>query len=385
MVIDGILLAAGLSRRFGRPKQLVPWRGKPLVVHMAETALASRLRHVVVVLGHAAHDVRRALLPLLRDPRLRVVFNADYEEGQASSIRRGLRALEPGAEAAMFLTCDQPLLTAPLLDALIEAFAAHRPLICYPVHGGVRGSPVIFAAELFPELMALSGDVGGRVLIEKYRARVHEQAIPSAKPLADVDTPADLSVLEDGDADPAPGEMSGSGPASGGSHGASHALLPFPDPETDRDDVLIVCDGSSRRLPSGERRAAAAAIVKRGADVAIVGEYLGAATNQQAEIVAACVGLEALTQPSRVRLITDSEYVVRTMRGEYRRRANLAFWERLDRAARPHTIAWVWMPKQAGHPLQQACDRAARLISKEGRVDPEKLTAVLGRRATEGL
>ncbi len=388
MVIDGILLAAGLSRRFGRPKQLVEWRGKPLIVHMAEMALASRLRHVIVVLGSAASEVRRALAPLLHDPRLRIVFNAEYEEGQASSIRRGLRALEPGAEAAMFLTCDQPLLTASLLDALIDAFVAHRPLICYPVHEGMRGSPVIFAAELFPELMALSGDVGGRVLIEKYRARVHEQKIPSAKPLADVDTPADLLALDREDDPPQDLGVESGAPATSersevASWGFQQTPLPFPGPEKERADVLIVCDGSSRRLPSGERRAAAAAIVKRGSDVAIFGEYLGAATNQQAEIVAACLGLEALAQPSRVRLLTDSQYVVRTMQGGYKRRANLALWERLDRAARPHTIAWVWTPKHTGHPLQEVCDRAARLISKEGWVDWEKLAALLERRATD--
>jgi len=386
MTIDGILLAAGLSRRFGRPKQLVEWRGKPRVRHMAETALASRLRHVVVVLGHAALEVRRALVPLLPNPRLRIVFNAEYEEGQASSIRRGLRALEPGADAAMFLTCDQPLLTPALLDALIEAFVRHRPLICYPVHEGMRGSPVIFAAELFPELQALSGDVGGRVLIEKYRARVHEQKIPSAEPLADVDTPDDLRALED-EADPSGGARAASfgssrsrraeGSASAGEWRA--VPLPFPDPVPDATDVLVVCDGSSRRLPSGERRAAAAAIVKRGSDVAIVGEYLGAATNQQAEIVAACLGLEALAAPSRVRVLTDSAYVVRTMQGLYKRRANHALWERLERAARPHVVAWVWTPGHAGHPLQEVCDRAARLISREGRVDPAKLTALLDR------
>ncbi|MCS7157818.1 MAG: NTP transferase domain-containing protein [Blastocatellia bacterium] len=384
MVIDGILLAAGLSRRFGRPKQLAEWRGKPLVAHVAETALASRLRHVIVVLGYAAHDVRRALASLLRDPRLRIVFNAEYEEGQASSIRRGLRALEPGAEAAMFLTCDQPLLTPSMLNALIDAFAAHRPLICYPVHEGVRGSPVIFSAELFPELMALSGDVGGRVLIEKYRARVHEQKIPSARPLADVDTPADLLAL-DSESDPLCGfgEESNVPPTSERSRAAprefQQSLLPFPDREEDRADVLIVCDGSSQRLSSGERRAAAAAIVKRGAEMAIYGEYLGAATNQQAEIVAACLGLEALAQPARVRLITDSQYVVRTMRGIYKRRANLAFWDRLERAAKPHEVIWTWMRGHAGHPLQEICDRAARLIAREGRVDSEKLLALLDR------
>jgi ribonuclease HI len=132
------------------------------------------------------------------------------------------------------------------------------------------------------------------------------------------------------------------------------------------EEVLIVCDGSSRRYASGERRAAAVAVVKRGSEVAIFGEYLGPATNQQAEIVAACVGLEALASPSSVRVLTDSEYVVRTMQGLYQRRANHAFWDRLDRAARPHVITWVWIPKRAGH--HAAGDvRSCRAAHLEGR------------------
>jgi len=197
MPIDAIILAAGLSKRFGQPKQLINWRGKPLILHVAETALASRLRNVIVVLGHAAAHVRQALKPVAETPRLKIVLNPEYEEGQASSIRRGLRALDKGAEAAMFLTCDQPLLTPLLIDALIESFAKHRPLICYPAHSLMRGSPTIFAAELFPELMKLTGDVGGRVLIEKYRARVHEHKIASAMPLADIDTEEDLERLSE--------------------------------------------------------------------------------------------------------------------------------------------------------------------------------------------
>lgn len=196
MAIDGIILAAGLSKRFGQPKQLITWRGQPLILHVVEAALASQLRHVVVVIGHAAAEVRHALGPVAANPKLRVVFNPDYEEGQASSIRRGLGALSRDTQAVMFFVCDQPLLTTPLIDALIESFAAHGPLICYPVHELMRGSPTIFAAELFPELMRLTGDVGGRVLIEKYRARVHEHKIASARPLADVDTVEDFASLE---------------------------------------------------------------------------------------------------------------------------------------------------------------------------------------------
>jgi molybdenum cofactor cytidylyltransferase len=195
MNVDGIILAAGLSKRFGRPKQLIDWRGRPLILHTVETALASRLRNVIVVAGHVADHVRAALAPVAEHPKLKIVFNPEYEEGLASSIRRGLRVLPEDAQAAMFLACDQPLITADFINALMDAFIQRRPLICYPVSETSRSNPTIFAAELFPELMQLTGDVGGSVLIEKYKSRVCEHAISSPRVVTDVDREDDLASL----------------------------------------------------------------------------------------------------------------------------------------------------------------------------------------------
>ena len=99
------------------------------------------------------------------------------------------------------------------------------------------------------------------------------------------------------------------------------------------------------------------------------GEYLGRATNQQAEIVAAAVGLEALREPCDVKVFTDSRYVVETMSGRFRRKTNLPWWERLDRAARQHKIHWEWTRGHVGHLLQEAADNAARRIAAAGHVD----------------
>jgi ribonuclease HI len=133
--------------------------------------------------------------------------------------------------------------------------------------------------------------------------------------------------------------------------------------------VTIFCDGSS--LGNGQQgsRAAAVALLGYKGHWEAFGEYLGKATNQQAEIAAAAVGLEKLKQPCQVHIFTDSKYVVETMNGRFRRKANLPWWERLDRAAKAHKVRWEWTRGHAGHIVQEAADTAARRIAAAGHVD----------------
>jgi len=133
--------------------------------------------------------------------------------------------------------------------------------------------------------------------------------------------------------------------------------------------VAIYCDGSSLGNGSNVSRAAAVALLGYKGYWRAVGEYLGKATNQQAEIAAAAVGLESLKEPCQVSVFTDSRYVVETMNGRFRRKTNLPWWERLDRAAAGHKIHWEWTRGHAGHILQEAADNAARRIAAAGQVD----------------
>lgn len=133
--------------------------------------------------------------------------------------------------------------------------------------------------------------------------------------------------------------------------------------------VAIYCDGSSLGNGQDASRAAAVALLGYKGFWRAVGEYLGKATNQQAEIAAAAVGLESLTQPCQVNVFTDSRYVVETMNGRFRRKTNLPWWERLDRAASVHKIHWEWTRGHAGHLLQEAVDNAARRIAAAGQAE----------------
>jgi ribonuclease HI len=144
-------------------------------------------------------------------------------------------------------------------------------------------------------------------------------------------------------------------------------------------DVTIVCDGSSLGNGRGAPRAAAVAVLGFKGYWKAVGEYLGAATNQQAEIAAAAIGLESLTQPCRVHLLSDSRYVVETMNGRFRKKTNHDWWKRLEKASNSHEITWEWTKGHAGHEIQEIADETARTIAGAGHVDQAMLDeAVLG-------
>lgn len=146
-------------------------------------------------------------------------------------------------------------------------------------------------------------------------------------------------------------------------------------------EVTIVCDGSSLGNGKGNPRAAAVAVLGFKGVWKAVGEYLGKATNQQSEIAAAALGLENLKEPCRVKLLSDSRYVVETMGGTWKRKTNHDWWERLDKAAEGHKIEWQWVKGHAGHEIQEIADLAARKIAGDGRVDEailDELAASIG-------
>jgi ribonuclease HI len=144
-------------------------------------------------------------------------------------------------------------------------------------------------------------------------------------------------------------------------------------------NITIYCDGSSRGNGQEVMRAGVAALLSSGNRMRAVGAYIGSATNQQAEIVAACVGLEALLRPCEVVLRSDSKYVVETMNGNFSRRANLDFWARLDLAASTHSVTWEWVKGRSGDRRQEACDKLARAISALGEVNDQLLVEAVHR------
>ena len=146
-------------------------------------------------------------------------------------------------------------------------------------------------------------------------------------------------------------------------------------------EVTIVCDGSSLGNGKGNPRAAAVAVLGYRGFWRGFGEYLGSATNQQAEIAAATIGLKNLTEPCKVRVLSDSRYVVETMTGKFRKKTNHEWWEKLDKAAAKHKIEWQWVKGHAGHEVQEIVDTLARKTAELGKIDEkmfDELVAEIG-------
>jgi 4-nitrophenyl phosphatase len=197
-----VILAAGASTRFGQPKQLLDWNGEPLLTHVTGVALSAGLGPVIVVLGCHAEAIRAALGRFAE--RVQIAVNWRWQEGMSTSVQVGLAALPPETEAALFLQCDQPLISADLLRALATRFKETGAAIVHPTHAGQRSTPVLFARRLFPELAAVTGDEGGRSLIARHANLVATVEVADPGVLADVDTPADYERLAARVPDPKP-------------------------------------------------------------------------------------------------------------------------------------------------------------------------------------
>lgn len=194
--VAGIVLAAGLSRRFGTNKLIEPFRGKPLLRWTVEAALQSRLASVNVVLGHEREKVQAALSDLTADPRLTMTVNDSFADGQSTSIAVGLASIPPSCDAAMFMVGDQPLIDGSVIDRLISSFADSKAdSICFPSLANRRGNPVIFGSQFFSELRLLSGENGGRIVIDRHPEAWVPLPFSSAAQFSDIDRPDELEAL----------------------------------------------------------------------------------------------------------------------------------------------------------------------------------------------
>jgi len=182
--IAGVIIAAGSSSRMGKTKQLLPFGKTTLLGQVIKNAKESALDEIIIVLGHKADKICQAL----DFSRTKIVINKKYSEGQSTSLIKGLENISQSCDSAMFILGDQPLVTAPIINTLINAAETSDAPIIIPYYQDKRGNPVTLARKMFHRLKSLSSDTGARVLFDEYKNSILKVQIPDKGILIDVDT-----------------------------------------------------------------------------------------------------------------------------------------------------------------------------------------------------
>ena len=183
-----IILAGGASRRMGKPKQLLPYRGETLLSYVTKCAIASSCSPTIVILGANGDRIESEINRLA----IEIVKNTEWNQGISSSIRCGIEYIEEqflNIDGIVFLTCDQPFISPEMIDGLIDVYHKTNKPIIASKYGETIGIPALFSRILFSELMKLKGDRGAKKTIQKYRDRVATLNFPGGE--IDLDTRED--------------------------------------------------------------------------------------------------------------------------------------------------------------------------------------------------
>jgi molybdenum cofactor cytidylyltransferase len=187
--LEGILLAAGESRRMGYPKPLLEIDGKAFVEKIAATMLAVVPRLVIVLGAHAARI--RPAIP--RDSRIEIVENPNYSRGQLSSLKVGLGVAQPGSDGVIVHLADHPMVHVESFRAIADSYERTRRPIVIARSGGRRGHPVLFDRSMFDELQSAPEAEGARYVVNADSSRVEYVDLDDPGINLDLDTPADLA------------------------------------------------------------------------------------------------------------------------------------------------------------------------------------------------
>jgi CTP:molybdopterin cytidylyltransferase MocA len=189
-MIPGVILAAGDSSRMGRPKALLPFdASRTFVEQLVLTFRAGGAAEVLVVVGRDAAAIEDRLAAAA--PQVRVVRNARYREGQATSLVAALDVVDrPGVEGLMVTLVDMPLVSADTVRLLLARHRATRAPVVRPARGALHGHPVIFDRALFDELRRVDPLTGARSVVHAHAARVENVEVDDEGAFTDIDTPA---------------------------------------------------------------------------------------------------------------------------------------------------------------------------------------------------
>jgi molybdenum cofactor cytidylyltransferase len=169
-MLAAVILSGGASTRMGSPKALLPYQGRPFLEHLLEVTKQPNIGLRRVVLGADADPIAKAV----RLEPQELVVNEEWEKGQLSSVQAALRSLPPGTDGILLCLIDHPLISAALIQDLIEAFYRSKKPIVLPVYEGRRGHPVIFSASLYEELLCAPFEKGARAVVWAHPGEIEE-------------------------------------------------------------------------------------------------------------------------------------------------------------------------------------------------------------------
>ncbi len=192
--VGAIILAAGGSARMGEGKQLLRLGEKTVLEQTIENVRGAGVDEIILVLGSSAETIRQRL-PVSAIEGLKVVVNHAYSEGMASSLREGLSALDARIDGALIVLADQPFIRPTTLNCIVDRYRYSNAQIAIPVYTGVRGNPVLLGRAVFPEIMALHGDIGCRAIFAGHLEKIVKVEVEDVGILLDIDNRDDYERL----------------------------------------------------------------------------------------------------------------------------------------------------------------------------------------------
>jgi molybdenum cofactor cytidylyltransferase len=188
--LAGVVLAAGESRRMGKPKQLLPFGEHTILERVVDTLLTAGVGEVIVVLGHLAERVGL----VLGNRPVRAVINTSYRQGMLSSVKCGVRAIDATYDAVLFALGDQPHIDCAVVSEVIRAYRARSAGIVIPCYSGKKGHPIIINLPRYREaIVNLPDDAGLNVLMQEHANDVQLIDVATEDIIRDIDVPDDYT------------------------------------------------------------------------------------------------------------------------------------------------------------------------------------------------
>ncbi|MFB5282524.1 NTP transferase domain-containing protein [Peribacillus sp. Hz7] len=194
--IGAVILAAGMSKRMGKPKLLLPLHGTPLFHYVLKASIYHSLDPIVLIAGPYIEEMRKLPHELRQ---IEVLYNPNYATGMASSLKLGMEAMKGRVDAAIIFLADQPFVPAEVVQTLIKQYKKTRKegiRIVRSAYEGVVGHPILFDAELFSAFDSIDGDQGGKPIIQAHQDRMKIVSFDYSMWGRDIDTPEDLMQME---------------------------------------------------------------------------------------------------------------------------------------------------------------------------------------------